>query len=173
VLSGADNEDVANYSWLIALMYSPAAALVGGVIGTLIGAVMDWREGQKSPLRLFCLVAGVVLLVGGSLGGHLVFLRWSRGHPAFPRSLAPQRESVYWHDGHWLTRLGWSRTTPRSRQRGLQVFYVFQPRLRVNGLPLPSSAQYRLWIPPKARQFRRLQSVLKPHVSGRHQPKVP
>jgi len=68
VLSGADNEDVANYSWLIALMYSPAAALVGGVIGTLVGAVMDWREGQKSPYRLFCLIMGVLVFGVGTLG---------------------------------------------------------------------------------------------------------
>jgi hypothetical protein len=68
VLSGADNEDVANYSWLYALMLSPAAALVGGMIGTLIGAVMDWREGQKSPYRLFCLMMGVLVLGAGTLG---------------------------------------------------------------------------------------------------------
>ena len=78
VLSGADNEDVANYSWLIALMYSPAAALVGGVIGTLVGAVMGWREGRKSPYRLFCLIMGVLVFGAGTLGIILPFT----GHSA-------------------------------------------------------------------------------------------
>jgi hypothetical protein len=29
------------------------------------------------------------------------------------------------------------------------VFYLFRARGGVNGIPMPSSAQYRLWIQPK------------------------
>jgi hypothetical protein len=32
------------------------------------------------------------------------------------------------------------------------VFYLFRVRSGVNGIPLPSSAQYRLWIQPKPRR---------------------
>jgi len=31
------------------------------------------------------------------------------------------------------------------------VFYLFRPRASLNGIPLPSSAQYRLWIQPRLR----------------------
>jgi hypothetical protein len=33
------------------------------------------------------------------------------------------------------------------------VFYLFRPRASLNGIPLPSSAQYRLWIQPKWRRL--------------------
>ena len=35
------------------------------------------------------------------------------------------------------------------------VFYLFQARGVVNGIPLPSSAQYRLWIQPRSRRLAR------------------
>ena len=33
------------------------------------------------------------------------------------------------------------------------MFYLFRARGGVNGIPMPSSAQYRLWIQPKWRRL--------------------
>jgi len=33
------------------------------------------------------------------------------------------------------------------------VFYLFRARGGVNGIPMPSSAHYRLWIQPKSRRL--------------------
>jgi hypothetical protein len=46
-------------------------------------------------------------------------------------------------------------------QRGGQVSYLFRACGGVNGVPLPSSAQYRLWILPKSRPLVEPQAVLK------------
>jgi hypothetical protein len=35
------------------------------------------------------------------------------------------------------------------------VFYLFRPRASLNGIPLPSSAHYRLWIQPQSRPLAR------------------
>jgi hypothetical protein len=34
-----------------------------------------------------------------------------------------------------------------------QMFYLFRARGGVNGIPLPGSAQYRLWIQPRSRHL--------------------
>jgi len=52
------------------------------------------------------------------------------------------------------------------------VFYLFRPRGGVNGIPLPCSAHYRLWIQPQSRRSAELRAVLKPQASGPHQPKT-
>jgi len=61
----------------------------------------------------------------------------------------------------------------KIKSRGGRVFYLFRPGGGVNGIPLPSSAQYRLWIPPKSRRLAGLPVVPKPQVGGQHQPKLP
>jgi hypothetical protein len=74
--AGNPEEDSTQYAWLIALLFGPLAAVVGGMIGATTGAVMDWRAGQRSHRRLFCLIAGILLLGVGVLGLVLRFLPW-------------------------------------------------------------------------------------------------
>jgi hypothetical protein len=53
------------------------------------------------------------------------------------------------------------------------MFYLFRARGGVSGIPLPGSAQYRLWIQPQSRRLTGRQDIPKPRASGPHQSKVP
>ena len=69
VLSREHNEDFRNYAPLGGLLASPLWALVGGWIGAVVGAALEWRGGHKGSSRVLCFSTGVLLCVGGSLGG--------------------------------------------------------------------------------------------------------
>jgi len=60
-----------------------------------------------------------------------------------------------------------------GRQRNDMVFYLFRARGGVNGIPMPSSAHYRLWIQPRPRHQAGTSGHPQTQTHRQHRPKFP